>query len=126
MTTTLRVSHRATDALVRITGARIDATRSIAPFRTAATLVESFTDERTDLGDNFKQVARGLVEVVNGLAPIRNNMSEGHARERKLEAHHARVIVNAAKTVATLLVESYLVPRERGLSSASSKAEAPR
>lgn len=72
-------------------------------------------DERTDLDDNFKQVARGLVQVVNGLAPIRNKMSDGHARERKPELHHARVIVNAAKTFATFLVESYLVQRERGL-----------
>jgi hypothetical protein len=64
--------------------------------------------------------------VVNGLAPIRNKMSDGHARERKPEAHHARVIVNAAKTVATFLVESYLAQRERGLLSASSKSEAAR
>lgn len=83
-------------------------------------------DERADLDDNFKQVARGLVQVVNGLAPIRNKMSDGHARERKPESHHARVIVNAAKTVATFLVESYLVQRERGLLSASSKTEAAR
>ena len=76
-------------------------------------------DERADLDDNFKQVARGLVQVVNGLAPIRNKMSDGHARERKPEAHHARVIVNATKTVATFLVESYLVQRARGLITGS-------
>ncbi|MFM2151927.1 MAG: hypothetical protein RL199_362 [Pseudomonadota bacterium] len=72
-------------------------------------------DERADLDDHFKQVARGLVQVVNGLAPIRNKMSDGHARERKPEEHHARVIVNAAKTVATFLVESFRAQRERGL-----------
>lgn len=72
-------------------------------------------DERDDLNDNFKQVARGLVQVVNGLAPIRNKMSDGHARQRKPEVHHARVIVNATKTVATFLVESFLAQRERGL-----------
>jgi hypothetical protein len=72
-------------------------------------------DERPDLDDNFKQVARGLVQVVNGLTPIRNKMSDAHARARKPEVHHARVIVNATKTVATFLVESYLVQRERGL-----------
>lgn len=83
-------------------------------------------DERADLDDNFKQVARGLVQVVNGLAPIRNKISDGHARERKPEVHHARVIVNAAKTVATFLVESYLVQRERGLLSSSLKTEAAR
>lgn len=72
-------------------------------------------EERPDLDDNFKQVVRGLVQVVNGLAPIRNKMSDGHARERKPEEHHARVVVNAAKTIATFLVESYLVQRDRGL-----------
>ena len=83
-------------------------------------------DERADLDDNFKQVARGLVQVVNGLAPIRNKMSDGHARERKPETHHARVIVNAAKTVATFLVESYVVQRERGLLAPLAQKEPPR
>lgn len=82
-------------------------------FKAVAKLLR-IDDKRKDLDDNFKQVARGLVQVVDGLAPIRNKMSDGHARERKPEAHHARVIVNAAKTVATFLVESYLVQRERG------------
>jgi hypothetical protein len=75
-------------------------------------------DERAELDDNFKQVVRGLVQVVNGLAPIRNKMSDGDARERKPEQHHSRVIVNAAKTIATFLVESYLAQRERGLLTA--------
>lgn len=72
-------------------------------------------DERPDLDDHFKQVARGLVQIVNGLAPVRNKMGDGHARVRKPASHHARVIVNAAKTVATFLVESYIAQCERGL-----------
>lgn len=90
-------------------------------FKAVAKLLR-IDDERTDLDDNFKQVARGLVQVVNGLAPIRNKMSDGHARERKPEAHHAHVVVNAVKTVARFLVESYLVQRERGLLSSKSGA----
>jgi hypothetical protein len=72
-------------------------------------------EERADLDDNFKQVVRGLVQIVNGLAPIRNKMSDGHARERKPAPHHARVIVNAAKTVSTFLIESYLFQLDKGL-----------
>ena len=72
-------------------------------------------EERPDIDDNFKQVVRGLVQVVNGLAPIRNRMGDSHARERKPALHHARVIVNAAKTVAAFLVESYLFQVEKGL-----------
>lgn len=72
-------------------------------------------EERADLDDNFKQVVRGLVQIVNGLAPIRNKMSDGHPRQRKPAGHHARVIVNAAKTVATFLIESYLFHRDKDL-----------
>lgn len=71
-------------------------------------------DERDDLDENFKQVARGLVQVVHGLAPIRNKMSDSHPRERKPAPHHARVVANSAKTVAGFLIESYLFQRERG------------
>ena len=70
-------------------------------------------DERDDLDENFKQVARGLVQVVNGLAPIRNKMSDGHPRTRRPATHHARVMVNASRTVAAFLVESYVFQRER-------------
>ena len=64
-------------------------------------------DERPDLDERFKDVIRGLVTVINGLAPLRNKMSDGHARERKPAPHHARLVVNAAKTIASFLVESY-------------------
>lgn len=64
-------------------------------------------EQRSDLDDRFKDVIRGLVMVANGLAPLRNKMSDGHARERKPAPHHARVVVNAAKTVSAFLVESY-------------------
>lgn len=69
---------------------------------------------RADLDDHFKQVARGLLQVVNGLAPIRNKMSDGHARQRKPAPHHARMVVNAAKTLATFLVDSYAFQRDKG------------
>jgi hypothetical protein len=72
-------------------------------------------EQRSDLDDRFKDVIRGLVMVANGLAPLRNKMSDGHARERKPAPHHARVVVNAAKTVAAFLVESYSYQIGRGL-----------
>jgi hypothetical protein len=50
-------------------------------------------------------------------------MSDGHARERKPETHHARVIVNAAKTVAVFLVESYLFQRDKSLLSGPAAAQ---
>jgi hypothetical protein len=72
-------------------------------------------EQRSDLDDRFKDVIRGLVMVANGLAPLRNKMSDGHARERKPAPHHARVVVNAAKTVSAFLVESYTYQIGKGL-----------
>lgn len=72
-------------------------------------------EQRSDLDDRFKDVIRGLVMVANGLAPLRNKMSDGHARERKPATHHARVVVNAAKTVSAFLVESYRYQLAKGL-----------
>ena len=72
--------------------------------------------------DDFSRgILQALTEtmVANGLAPLRNKMSDGHARERRPAPHHARVIVNAAKTVATFLVESYVFQRDKELLTAS-------
>jgi hypothetical protein len=78
-------------------------------------------EQRPDLDDRFKDVIRGLVMVANGLAPLRNKMSDGHAREHKPAPHHARLVVNAAKTVASFLVESYLCQRDKGFLPVSSR-----
>jgi len=82
-------------------------------FKKVAKLLK-MDDERPDLDDRFKDVVRGLVMVTHGLAPLRNKMSDAHARERKPAPHHARVVVNAAKTVALFLVESYAFQRKKG------------
>lgn len=71
-------------------------------------------EQRTDIDERFRQVARGLVGIVHGLAPIRNQMSDGHPRKHTPAPHHARVVVNAAKTVATFLIESYAFQRDKG------------
>lgn len=65
-------------------------------------------DQRTDIDDSFKQIARGLVQIVNGVAAIRNKLSDGHARKVKPDVRHARVAVNAANTVSGFLVEVYI------------------
>lgn len=65
-------------------------------------------DQSDEVDDGFKQIARGLVQIVNGLATIRNKASDGHARHVKPHERHARAATNAAKTVASFLVEVYL------------------
>lgn len=81
-------------------------------FKAVAKLVR-IDAARPDLDDRFKDVVRGLVSVVSGLAPLRNRISDGHARVRKPAPHHARFVVNASKTVALFLVESFKYQRDR-------------
>jgi len=100
---------------LRLAGARGDHKGDLPrQFKQVARLLK-MDDERPDLDDRFKDVIRGLVMVANGLAPLRNKMSDGHARERKPAPHHARVVVNAAKTVAAFLVESYYFQHQKQL-----------
>lgn len=83
-------------------------------------------ERRPDIDERFKEVVRGLVMVVNGLAPLRNKLSDGHARARKPAEHHARAVVNAAKTVAVFLVDSYRFQASSGLLGNSQPREGRR
>ena len=100
---------------VRIAGAKGDYKGDLPKQFKQVTKLLRMDDQRPDLDDRFKDVIRGLVMIANGLAPLRNKMSDGHARERKPAIHHARVVVNAAKTVSSFLVESYVYQASRGL-----------
>ena len=62
---------------------------------------------RTDIADSLRQVLAGLSSIVSGLAPMRNKMGDAHARSYRPERHHARLAVNAAKTLADFLIETF-------------------
>jgi hypothetical protein len=100
---------------LRLGGLKEDYKGDLAKQFKHATKLLRMDDTRADLNENFKQVIRGLVMVVNGLAPLRNKMSDAHARERKPSLHHARLIVNAVKTMSAFLVESYIYQTDRRL-----------
>lgn len=62
---------------------------------------------RKDLSKNLKKILSGLINIVSGLAPIRNKMSDSHARELKPSKHHAILVVNAVKTVVNFLFDTF-------------------
>lgn len=71
--------------------------------------------DRADIAQPLKQVLGGLASVVYGLAPLRNRMSDAHARSYKPAEHHARFVVNAAKTAIHFVVSSYRYQQKKGL-----------
>lgn len=62
---------------------------------------------RKDISDMLRQVLSGLTSVVNGLASMRNKMSDAHAAGYKASKHHAKLAVNSAKTFADFIFDTY-------------------
>lgn len=61
---------------------------------------------RKDIADTLKQILSGLNSVVAGLAGLRNKMSDAHAASYRPSKHHAKLAVNAAKTLADFLFDT--------------------
>jgi hypothetical protein len=63
--------------------------------------------ERPDISDSLRQLLRGLVNIIGGLAPLRNKMGDAHVRTYKPARHHAKLAVNAAKTLLDFVYDSF-------------------
>lgn len=110
----------------RITGRRRDHERDLQGQFTVIHKLLHIDEERSDLDAYFKTISKALVQVVNSLAPLRNKLGDGHARERMPAPHHARLVVNAAKTVAFFLAETYACQQDTStLGDARSQETSP-
>ncbi|MBN1880644.1 MAG: abortive infection family protein [Deltaproteobacteria bacterium] len=72
---------------------------------------------REDVSDSLRQVLTGLISIVSGLAPMRNIMSDSHGTTYRPTKHHAKLAVNAAKTISDFLFETYDYQKSKGLIS---------
>lgn len=69
---------------------------------------------RQDISDSLKQVLAGLSNIINGLAAMRNKMSDAHGVAYKPSRHHAKLAVNSAKTLADFLFDTMNYQIEKG------------
>ena len=56
--------------------------------------------------DNLKQIMRGFVNIVGGIAGISNKMGDRHVRKYKPAAHHAVLVVNSAMTLCSFVFDT--------------------
>lgn len=70
--------------------------------------------DRKDISDPLRQILTGLTSVVNGLAAMRNKMSDAHAATYRPNRHHAKLAVYAATTLADFLFETKNYQHARG------------
>lgn len=62
---------------------------------------------RKDIEDTVRQLVSGLISIVSGLAGLRNKASDAHGSTFNPGIHHARLAVNAAKTICDFIVDEY-------------------
>ncbi len=81
--------------------------------------------ERKDIAEPLRQVLSGLTSIVNGLAAMRNKMSDAHAASYRPSRHHAKLAVYAATTLADFLFETKNCQHARGLVNSTSARSKP-
>ncbi len=69
---------------------------------------------RKDISESLKQILSGLVSVVTGLSAVRNKLGDAHVTTSRAARHHAKLAVNAAKTLADFLFETKTYQAIRG------------
>jgi hypothetical protein len=69
--------------------------------------------ENPQINENLKQLLRGFVNIINGLAGLSNKMGDRHVREYKPAQHHAILIVNSAMTLTNFVFDTYSYQKNR-------------
>lgn len=57
--------------------------------------------------ENIKQILSGFINIINGIAPLRNLASDAHGRLIEPPQHIAKLAVNSSLTICDFLLDSY-------------------
>lgn len=75
---------------------------------TELTKLLNLNSSNPKLDDSLREITSGLNKIIKGLAEVRNNAGDSHAKTNPQPAfHHAVLAVNAAKTVTSFLFQTY-------------------
>ena len=66
----------------------------------------NLTPGQEGLANCLRQILSGMTSVVNGLAALRNKMSDAHVITYRAEERHARLAVNCARTMVQFLFDT--------------------
>lgn len=100
------------DIYKQITGSEMKSKGDlIKDYKQIKKLLNLSEEDKTNIA--FKSVTSGLTSIVSGLATIRNKMGDSHSREVKPKRHHAKLVVNASKTVIDFLYDVLDYQKER-------------
>lgn len=66
-----------------------------------------YLEVKADMPDSVKQILSGLNSIVNGIANMRNTMSDSHATQVKPPKHYAKLAVNGSKILSEFLLDAF-------------------
>jgi Abortive infection C-terminus len=69
------------------------------------------------LDDDLKRVLGGLASIVDGVGAFRTHAGDAHGRGPEapaIEPRHARLVVSAAHTIVTFILETWEAKRAQG------------
>ncbi len=91
----------------RLTGKSIEKSGDLRQdFKAIRGLMNLSPDAHSD--ETVRQILQGLNSIVSGIDSLSNQMGDRHRRRHKPQKRHAKLAVNAAKTTADFLLDTYL------------------
>ncbi|MBB4826592.1 hypothetical protein HNO89_003852 [Sporosarcina luteola] len=102
------------EIIVNITGESLKDKLDLPALFTKVRNELNLNTDNPNLEKPLKQVLSGLINIVNGLAEIRNEHGDAHHRRYEVNMHHALMVINSAKTVVTFLFNTYEYQLDKG------------
>ena len=103
------------EILFTITGEHPDPKNDLVKLSNDARKALNLDPSKPEIVEPLKQVITGLASTIQGLGTIRNVISDSHSRKYEPNEHHAILVVNAAKTVASFLFGTFQYQQSRGV-----------
>jgi hypothetical protein len=103
------------EIIFTITGEHPDPKNDLVKLLNDARRYLNLDPSKPEIIEPLKQVITGLASTVQGLGTIRNVISDSHSRKYEPDAHHAILVVNASKTIASFILGTFQYQQSKGI-----------
>jgi hypothetical protein len=103
------------EIIFTITGEHPNSKNDLVKLSNDARKALNLDPSKQEIVEPLKQVITGLASTVQGLGTIRNVVSDSHSRKYEPDAHHAILVVNASKTIASFIFGTFQYQQAKGI-----------
>lgn len=103
------------EIIFTVTDEHADPKNDLVKLSNDARKVLNLDPSKPEIIEPLKQVITGLASTIQGLGTIRNVISDSHSRKYEPDAHHAILVVNASKTIASFIFGTFQYQQAKGI-----------